>query len=423
MIRSVHINLLIAPFLVVVASAADDLQPGRWLSRRDFIFDTTNSNGNNMRPEIEGSELEFGDLRKVHRKDNRAGNVKEVKRKRKRKLNNHAQHGHKGHHYNNNHFENEQKRTHLDDMHINDINIDVDFMGHVLRRRSEPKSLDYQGSKKNPTRIPTKKPDGRTNNNFPTVSATQIPVAYVVDDNIKEECSPNSICYQEGTVCSSGQEDCCGVIHASLECECADVGDENLQYMCFHTEACMSPCEEKAVTREVDTYNPSWTPTTGTTSNNKHSKPTVCPINLGKSESLLDDLTLHYEVVGGNLCIRLEYENEGWLGLGFSSSDGNMVGSTAVIGLPDVKEGKSNPAYYALDGMVDSMITPLPESQQTLQDPKISQENGLTVMSFAKSLDDEHISMGENTFIFAAANFNQFGYHNKRGAVTLYLSP
>ena len=145
-----------------------------------------------------------------------------------------------------------------------------------------------------------------------------------------------------------------------------------------------------------------------------------CPSNLSKSERLLDDLTLFYEVANDNLCIRLEYDNIGWVGLGFSSSDGRMVGSTAVIGNHlDTKE----PAYYALNGMADSMIALLPESKQTLSEAAISQENGLTVMRFAKRLvDDDHIDFGENTFIFAAGVSNHFGYHgSQRGSVTLWI--
>eukprot|EP00984_Skeletonema_dohrnii_P000920 scaffold299_cov137-Skeletonema_dohrnii-CCMP3373.AAC.2 len=443
---SFHRKVLAASFLVVCTRADP---PGRWLSRREFVFDTTEKN---VQVEIEGDELEFGqhrDLRIVHRKDNQSGkrnNQKEVKRKRK--LKNHHSHNNKehdrqgndhnhlrgkhgGYHHNKHQYGNEQKNT----QQIDNINIDADFMGHILRRKSEPKSLDYQGGKnKKPTSKPTKKPsrqptsvpvsdtDGRTNtnSNFPTVPATQFPVVSVADDAKEEGCSPNSFCYQEGTVCSSGQDECCGVIHASLECECADMGDGILQYMCFHLEACMSPCVEE-ITHEV-AYFPTWAPTIGATSNSKLSNPdasSLCPTNLSQSESLLDDLSLYFEVIGDTLCMRLEYDNEGWIGLGFSTPNGRMVGSTAIIGLPDEKEAK----YYALDGMAESMITPLPESEQTLQEATILQNDGFTVMTFAKSLtDDEHISMGENTFIFAAANSNQFGYHDKRGAVTLNLS-
>ncbi len=490
-------KLFFASFLVVCTSA----DPLRWLSRRDFVYDTTGQS-NNMQTEAEGIELEFGqqrDLRIVHRKDNtseKRNNEKEVKRKRKLKKvyasNHHDHHSHNNqeHRHNNNrnhlrgkhgdyynrnkqHGNGQEHFHHLED-DIN-INIDADFMGHILRRKKEPKSLDYQdGKHKNPTPQPTNRPSKRptkrpskqptimpfsdTSSSYPTASATKFPVANVGDE-INEECSPNSICNQEGTFCSSGQEECCGVTHASLECECMDIGSGALEYMCFHTDACMLPCEDD---NAIDTSSPTpaptrgktssntWAPTGGiissstleptirtstlepttrtstleptiaTTSNSTQSKPSaiLCPTNLSQSESLLDDLTLNYEVKGDNLCMRLEYDNEGWIGLGFSSPDGRMVGSTAVIGLPDVKEAK----YYALDGMSETMVTLLPESQQTLQEATIMQEDGLTMLSFAISLiDDEYVSVGENTFIFAAANSNQFGYHDKRGAITLNL--
>lgn len=468
------------------------------------MYDTTGQS--NVQAEAEGTELEFGqhrDLRIAHRKDNRPGkkrnNEKDVKRKRKLKkvyaTNHHQSQNDQEHRYNNNrnhlrgkqddhHDSNKQHGNGPEHFHyleddIN-INIDADLMGHILRRKKEPKSLDYQdGKHKKPTPKPTKRPSKRstkrsskqptnmpifdTRSSFPTASVTKFPVSSVGDET-NEECSPNSICYQEGTVCSSGQEECCGVIHASLECECVDMGGGTLEYMCFHKEACMLPCEEEDAIKE-DTNFPTpvptkgtisssntWAPTggifpsstlepsiqtstleptirtstleptIGTTSNSTHSKrsATLCPTNLSQSESLLDDLTLYYEVVGDNLCMRLEYDNDGWIGLGFSSPDGRMVGSTAVIGLPDVKEAK----YYALEGMAETMITLLPESQQNLQEATILQDDGVTVLTFAISLiDDEYIGAGENTFIFAAANSNQFGYHDKRGAVTLNLSP
>ncbi|KAL7494543.1 hypothetical protein ACHAWT_003225 [Skeletonema menzelii] len=422
-------KLIVLSFLVlVVFTSATDPGNGRWLSRRDYVFDTTGQNT----VETEGNEVEFGqrrDSRVVPHKGNRPGE-EELERKRKSQTNHYHSHNNQESRYNNrnhlrgkhedNHHSNRQHESPKKQSNLLDetnIDIDADLMNHILRRKQEPKSLDYK--QKKPTPNPTKKPsrqpssmpvshtDGSTNNNFPTVPATQFPT-------IIEECSPNAICYQEGLVCFSGREECCGAIHASLECGCADMGGGNLQYMCLHTEACMTPCEEQDTVKEV-AYYPTGAPTIG-----KHSNPSLCPTNLGKSESLLNDLTLHYDVVGDNLCMRLEYDNEGWIALGFSSPDGRMVGSTAIIGLPDMKEAK----YYALEGMSKSLITLLPESQQTLQEAIIIQEDGSTVLSFAKSLiDDEYISVGENTFIFAAANSNQFGYHDKRGAVTLNVSP
>ena len=350
---NLHRNILVA-FLAVVGSAvADDsiqqLPNNRWLSRRDFVFDTTTTS-NNVAPEIEGTELEFGqqrDTRVVHRKGNRERN--EVKRKRKLKkvheTNHHDNHNNEQYHRNDgshNHHTGkhvQHEHTQHNENHIDAINIDADFMGHILRRKSEPKSMHYRDSKK-PTSKPSKRPtsapvtgtDERNNNNFPTVAITDFPTASVASEPVQSSS---------------------------------------------------------------------------------------CPITLSKSVSLLDDLTLYYEVVNSdNLCIRLEYDNEGWIGLGFSSSEGRMVGSTAVIGVPDEKE----PAYYSLNGMADSMITLL--SETTVKEAALLQQDGLTIMTFSKSLvDDEHISLGENTFIYAVSNSNHFGYHNQRGSVTLYLTP
>jgi hypothetical protein len=44
------------------------------------------------------------------------------------------------------------------------------------------------------------------------------------------------------------------------------------------------------------------------------------------------------------------------------------------------------------------------------------------VLTFAKKfIDDEHISVGINTFIVAASSSNQLDYHDKRGAVALSI--
>ena len=202
--NSLHRSVL-AAFLVVVASAADDLQQqttGRWLSRRDFVFDTTSSSnsGNgkhNMAPKTEGTELEFGqqrDIQVVHRKNTGRGNKKEVKRKRRLKVDtnhhhnnneehrydesrNHHNEKHKdnGHHsqyiehdeqhhqdrYKNHkhNLEKDGKQEHVqpyDNNRIDEINIDAELMGHILQRKSAAKSMHYHASKK-PTRKPTNK--------------------------------------------------------------------------------------------------------------------------------------------------------------------------------------------------------------------------------------------------------------------------
>ena len=156
-----------------------------------------------------------------------------------------------------------------------------------------------------------------------------------------------------------------------------------------------------------------------------------CPDVLNRIEKLEDDLTLSYEIiVEGNrglvFCSELAYEGEGWLGLGISET-GDMIGSTAVIGLPDSND-VTNPGLYSLDGKTNSLVRLLPPDEQTLLGSSIVQEDGVTVMRFAKLIDESSEDFiinvpGVTTFIYAASDSNQFGYHGmKRGSVTLVLS-
>ena len=125
-------------------------------------------------------------------------------------------------------------------------------------------------------------------------------------------------------------------------------------------------------------------------------------------------------------CSELAYEGEGWLGLGISET-GDMIGSTAVIGLPDSND-VTNPGLYSLDGKTNSLVRLLPPDEQTLLGSSIVQEDGVTVMRFAKLIDESSEDFiinvpGVTTFIYAASDSNQFGYHGmKRGSVTLVLS-
>jgi len=177
------------------------------------------------------------------------------------------------------------------------------------------------------------------------------------------------------------------------------------------------------------TYEPTLSQVDNLPSSNR-----FCPSNLARSEVLRDDLTLYYEFIhdeakdsgnGGVLCVRLEYDSQGWLGFGFSSG-GEMVGSTAVIGLPNYKDSVANPGKYSLDGKTDSLVVPMDAAQQTLRDATIRQDNGMTMMEFGKLMieDDEEplVVPGENTFIYSASANNELGYHGfKRGSITVYL--
>ena len=407
-------------FELAVADEDDIQHPARWISRRDFVFDTTNISRNhkNEQPPSELIEVEFGE-KQIGQLPMRRSNESELKRKRTLKKvvpNNH--HSHNNHRHDNDHnllrgkYEGDHHNQNEVTKNQNEINIDADFMGHILRKNNEPKSLEYQDSKNTPTNQPanrptstsTKKPSKQPTTNSPTASSTQFPVANVYPSSAPTEVPTNK---------PTNQPTSASTKKPSKQPTTNSPTALSTQFPVANVYPSSAPTE--------GTSYSSWAPTK-TSDTYTSSSSYLCPSNPNKSESLLDDLTLYYEVVDDNLCIRLEYDNEGWIGLGFSK-DGRMVGSTAVIGLPKEKEAEFNPAYYSLNGMVETMVTPLPRSQQTLQEANIMQDNGVTILTFTKSLiDDELISFGENTFIFAAAYSNRLGYHDKRGAITLNLS-
>ncbi len=57
-------------------------------------------------------------------------------------------------------------------------------------------------------------------------------------------CEPNAACSTEGSICTSGEETCCGKTYASLECECANTNGK-LVNMCRTTDACSLPCADQ----------------------------------------------------------------------------------------------------------------------------------------------------------------------------------
>lgn len=63
----------------------------------------------------------------------------------------------------------------------------------------------------------------------------------LIEAEFQPSCDPSETCYEEGASCARGTETCCGETHDSLRCTCEDSGNGRLQYMCFHTDACMVP--------------------------------------------------------------------------------------------------------------------------------------------------------------------------------------
>lgn len=151
-----------------------------------------------------------------------------------------------------------------------------------------------------------------------------------------------------------------------------------------------------------------------------------CP-GLAHFHKLSDTLTFAWDVKYGTkdnksvLHVCMESQSEGWLGWGISS-DGMMIGAEAVIGLPD----DGTVLKYNLNGKSSSKVIAMNSTYQTLLNTKIEQKGGVTTLSFEKILEEEGqlpIVPGQNnTFIFAEATANAFGYHgSSRGNFTLFI--
>ena len=125
--------------------------------------------------------------------------------------------------------------------------------------------------------------------------------------------------------------------------------------------------------------------------------------------------------------VEMTYRGLSWLGFSFSASD-RMLGSIAVIGLPDQPNSDTNPAKYLLGSKTQlSAIELLDSTQQTLDDATISQNDTHTVLKFTKKLvEDDEVPIsgtGPNFALFATGTSNALGEHGARGAFELELTP
>jgi len=144
----------------------------------------------------------------------------------------------------------------------------------------------------------------------------------------------------------------------------------------------------------------------------------TCPESLDQSQEINSESTLYYalvpsnppEAVNGILCARLEVlDNDGWIGLGFSTN-GFMQGSQAVVGIPD----EGSVLKYDLSGNIASVMS---DEDQTLTDTSIVNNSVLTTMEFTKLLVEEGqvpiLEDGENIFLHAWGG-PTLGYHTGR---------
>ena len=186
--------------------------------------------------------------------------------------------------------------------------------------------------------------------------------------------------------------------------------------------------------------SPTQTPTIGPDT----IEPTMEPSPAPQSSTQLPTQTFEYEITvdknnwvryawntpffsNGRMLLksRLTYDGVGWLGWGVPDSpEGNMIGSTAVIGKPEEPEGRFNPGKYKLEGRFLGGIVPFPLFQQTLIEATIEQSTDRTAMTWTMYLNETDfnpINENNQTFIWAYGFDNTFGLHQDRGSFIVNL--
>ena len=127
---------------------------------------------------------------------------------------------------------------------------------------------------------------------------------------------------------------------------------------------------------------------------------------------------------GCTITMETVYDGEAWVGIAFSNN-GQMVGSEAVIGIPDgqkVPPRKYHQYSYALCDVV-----PMDTAAQTLTDATVTIDDvGRTIMKFTKLMKEAgeiEISMvGEMGFLWAVGSSIELGYHQSRSPFAISLS-
>jgi len=137
-----------------------------------------------------------------------------------------------------------------------------------------------------------------------------------------------------------------------------------------------------------------------------------------KKALLTPTLTMYWQLTPSDLRVQLVLQDKAWLAFGISEG-GQMVGSTAVIGLPEANTVQE----YVLDDK--SIISIQTLADQTIKDTSLTQSDGKTVLSFRKPVtrNGQTIirSSGLSTFIYAIGSTNTFAYHEHRGSFRLDL--
>eukprot|EP00578_Thalassiosira_sp_NH16_P024447 CAMPEP_0181087090 /NCGR_PEP_ID=MMETSP1071-20121207/6091_1 /TAXON_ID=35127 /ORGANISM="Thalassiosira sp., Strain NH16" /LENGTH=337 /DNA_ID=CAMNT_0023168963 /DNA_START=246 /DNA_END=1259 /DNA_ORIENTATION=+ len=145
-----------------------------------------------------------------------------------------------------------------------------------------------------------------------------------------------------------------------------------------------------------------------------------CPDTLEQSIEMDERSTLHYAIVpskppgtnNGLLCARLVSKNEGWIAFAVSAN-GAMIGSEAIIGVPE----DETVLKYTMEGKWRAGVFPMDDDKQTLRDTSMeyNDDDGMMTIEFTKLLvEDGEIPIledGTNEFLHARGMWS-FGPHH-----------
>ena len=142
----------------------------------------------------------------------------------------------------------------------------------------------------------------------------------------------------------------------------------------------------------------------------------------GQECSLSEDIALTQDgtlvlrqvinTVDGTVSVEVEYFGTAWVGIAFSD-DMTMIGSTAIIGLPDAGTVQK----YDLTIQDISGVLPSSADRQTLTDFSIFQDGTSTILSFTKLLEETGeptVVAGSNIILVAYGMDNTLAYHDFR---------
>ncbi|KAL3939648.1 MAG: hypothetical protein SGARI_001294, partial [Bacillariaceae sp.] len=110
-----------------------------------------------------------------------------------------------------------------------------------------------------------------------------------------------------------------------------------------------------------------------------------------------------------------------WAAVGFSGNGGNMVGSEAVIAIPETNQILK----YNLGGKSLQGVQPMPANQQTLVEKGLIQEQGTTTFAFTKIMNEPNevpiVTSDLNIFLGAWGSSDALGIHAVRQPFSIDL--